>query len=90
MKAWQLPVLILLYVAVISVAIKVVLNRHEARVLYGELRHLEKEHDRLTAQWSRLKLEEGTLFNQMVVENEAKQNLNMIVPKHNRIRVIIE
>lgn len=90
MKAWRLPFLILLYVAVISLAIKVVLNRHEARVLYGELRHVEKEHDRLAAQWSRLKLEEGTLFNQMVVENEAKHNLNMIIPKHNTIRVIIE
>lgn len=90
MKIWPLPLLILLYVMVISVAIKVVLNRHEARVLYGELRHLEKEHDRLAAQWSSLKLEEGTLFNQMVVESEAKQNLNMVIPKHNTIRVIIE
>lgn len=89
-KVWQLPLLIVLYIAVISVAIKVVLNRHESRVLYGELQNLEKEHDKLTAQWSRLKLEEGTLFNQVVVERRAKQDLNMMVPKHNTIRVIVE
>ncbi len=90
MKTWQLPLLLLLYVAVIFVAIKVVMNRHEARILYGDLQALEKEHDKLTAQWSRLKLEEGTLFNQVVVERRAKQELNMIIPKHNKIRVIVE
>jgi cell division protein FtsL len=90
MKTWQLPLLLLLYVAVIFVAIKVVMNRHEARILYGDLQSLEKEHDRLIAQWSRLKLEEGTLFNQVVVERRAKQELNMIIPKHNKIRVIVE
>ena len=90
MKSWQFPLFILLYASVIFVAIKVVLNRHEARILYGDLQALEKEHDRLTAQWSRLKLEEGTLFNQVVVERRAKQELNMVVPKHNKIRVIVE
>ncbi|HHL18102.1 MAG TPA: cell division protein FtsL [Thiothrix sp.] len=90
MKTWQLPLLLLLYVAVIFVAIKVVMNRHEARTLYGDLQSLEKEHNRLIAQWSRLKLEEGTLFNQVVVERRAKQELNMIIPKHNKIRVIVE
>ena len=90
MKIWQLPLLILLYISVIALAIKVVLNRHETRTLYGELQQLEKERDKLTARWSRLKLEEGTLFNQVVVERRAKQDLNMRMPKQSEIRVIIE
>ncbi len=90
MKIWQLPLFVFLYVVVISLAIKVVMNRHETRALYGELQQLEKERDKLTARWSRLKLEEGTLFNQVVVERRAKQDLNMQMPKQPDIRVIIE
>ncbi len=90
MRFWQLSLVVVLYVSVIATAIKVVMNRYEARNLFSELQQLEKERDRLTAQWSRLKLEEGTLLNQVVVETRARQELNMHVPSQAAIKVIHE
>ncbi len=90
MKFWQLSLVVILYVSVIATAIQVVMNRHQARSLFSELQQLEKERDRLTAQWSRLKLEEGTLLNQVVVETRARQEMNMRLPRRSEIRVIHE
>jgi cell division protein FtsL len=90
MTVWRLPLLLLLYVAVIYTAIAVIKNRHESRKLYAQLQQLEKDRDQLTAEWSRLKLEEGTLLNQVRVETRAKQELGMRVPKPSEIRMIAE
>ena len=90
MKSWKLLLTAVLYVSVILLAVKVVMNRHEARNLFSELQHLEKERDKLTALWSRLKLEEGTLLNQVVVETRARQEMKMRVPRRSDIKVIHE
>ncbi len=90
MKSWKLSLVAVLYLSVIVVAIKVVMNRHEARNLFSELQHLETERDSLTAQWSRLKLEEGTRLNQVVVETRSRQEMNMRVPRQSDIEVIHE
>lgn len=86
----RLPLLILLYVAVIGLAIQVVLNRQYSRTLFNELQQLELQRDKLTAQWSRLKLEEGTRVNQLVVDKRAKEEMNMHVPKRSQVKVIVE
>lgn len=90
MISWRRTLIALLYVGVIAAAIQVVLNRHHARSLFSELQQLEKERDTLTAQWSRLKLEEGTLLNQVVVETRARQEMNMRIPRQSEIKVIYE
>lgn len=90
MKSWKFLLTAVLYVSVIFLAVKVVMNRHEARNLFSELQQLEKERDKLTALWSRLKLEEGTLLNQVVVETRARQEMNMRVPRRSDIKVIHE
>ncbi len=90
MKSWKLSLMTVLYVGVIGVAVQVVMNRHEARNLFSQLQQLEKERDSLTAQWSRLKLEEGTRLNQLVVETRARQELNMRVPRQADITIIHE
>ena len=90
MKSWKLLLTAVLYVSVIVLAVKVVMNRHEARNLFSELQHLEKERDKLTALWSRLKLEEGTLLNQVVVETRARREMRMRVPRQSDIKVIHE
>ncbi|MEE9303965.1 MAG: cell division protein FtsL [Thiotrichaceae bacterium] len=90
MKSWKVLLIAVLYVGVIVTAIKVVMNRHEARNLFSELQQLEKERDSLTAQWSRLKLEEGTRLNQVVVEKRARQEMNMRVPRQSDIKIINE
>ena len=90
MKSWQVSLVTVLYLSVIVVAIKVVMNRHEARSLFSQLQQLETERDALTAQWSRLKLEEGTQLNQVVVETRATQEMNMRVPRQSGIKIIYE
>lgn len=82
--------LLLLYVLVIGMALLVVANRHHARQLFTELQKLEQERDELIAEWSRLKLEQSTLLNQVHVENRAKQDLKMQKPSADNIRVIRE
>ncbi|HRJ51660.1 MAG TPA: cell division protein FtsL [Candidatus Thiothrix moscowensis] len=80
----------LLYLLVIGMALMVVANRHEARQLFAELQKLEKENAELSAEWSRLKLEQSTLLNQVLVESRAKQELGMQKPSADNIRVIRE
>ncbi|MEE9310442.1 MAG: cell division protein FtsL [Cocleimonas sp.] len=87
---WQLPLLAVLFVSVIFVAIKTVVHRHESRTQFMQLQVLEKERDKLAAQWSRLKLEQGTMLNQVRVEQNARWELGMQMPKTSEIRMIRE
>lgn len=87
---WQLPVLAILFVSIIFIAIKTVVHRHESRAAYVKLQKLEKERDKLAAQWSRLKLEQATTLNQVRVEQYARWDLNMKMPKASEIKVIQE
>ncbi len=87
---WQLPLLVILFVGVIFVAIKTVVHRHESRNLFMHLQVLEKERDKLSAQWSRLKLEQGTMLNQVRVEQNARWELGMQMPKTSEIKMIRE
>lgn len=87
---WQLPLLAILFVSVIFVAIKTVVHRHESRTLFMQLQKLEKERDTLSAQWSRLKLEQGTTMNQVRVEQQARWDLGMKIPKASEIKVVRE
>lgn len=87
---WQLPLLAILFVGVIFVAIKTVVHRHESRTLFMQLQKLEKERDTLSAQWSRLKLEQGTTLNQVRVEQQARWDLNMEIPKTSEIKMVRE
>ncbi len=87
---WQLPLLAVLFVLVVFVAIKTVVHRHEARTAFMELQKLEKERDMLAAQWSRLKLEQGVALNQVRVEQYARWDLGMKMPKASEIKMVRE
>ncbi|MEE9327112.1 MAG: cell division protein FtsL [Cocleimonas sp.] len=87
---WQLPVLLVLFAMSVVVGVKTVVDRHEARAAYVDLHKLEKERDRLAAQWSRLKLEQGTALNQVRVEQYARWDLGMSLPKTSEIKMVKE
>ena len=87
---WQLPILAILFVSVIFVAIKTVVHRHESRVAFMQLQKLEKERDALAAQWSRLKLEQGAILNQVLVERRARWDLKMKMPKASEKMIVRE
>ena len=82
--------LLVLYIMVITAALWLVQNRHTSRQLFMELQTLEKERDRLSAEWSRLKLEQSTILNQIRVDNRAKSELGMQKPSAEQIKVINE
>lgn len=82
--------LFLLYLLVIVLALVVVANRHHARQLFAEMQKLDKENAELSADWSRLRLEQSTLLNQVFVESRAKQELGMQKPSADNIKVIRE
>lgn len=86
----SLIILIMLFVMVIFVAIKTVVHRHESRTLFMQLQTLEKQRDKLAAQWSRLKLEQGTMLNQVRVERQARRDLGMQMPKTSEIKIVRE
>jgi len=54
------------------------------------LQVIEKERDKLAAQWSGLKLEQGTMLNQVRVEQNARWDLKMKIPKASEVRVVRE
>ena len=88
--SWQLPLLLVLFVLVVFVSVKTIEHRHVSRTSFVQLQLLEKERDKLLAQWSRLKLEQGTVLNQIYVEKQARQVLGMEVPRVSNIRRLRE
>ena len=87
---WQLPLLLILFVSCVFVAVQTVVHRHESRTAYMKLQKLEKERDKLAAQWSRLKLEQATALNQVKVERYARGDLRMQMPKASEVKIIQE
>lgn len=87
---WQLGLLILLFISLIVVAIMIVMLRHQSRGLFVESQKLTKQHNILIAQWSRLKLEQGVVLNEIYVERKARKNLGMRIPKAKNIKMVKE
>ena len=87
---WPLVVLLVLYVAVIVLATMVIMHRHQSRGLFVQSQKLEKQHDILIAQWSRLKLEQGVVLNEIYVERKAREDLGMRMPVAKDIRMVKE
>ena len=51
----------LLLTMVLSSALTVIYVKHESRVLFAELRKVQKQQDKEVIQWSRLQLQNSTL-----------------------------
>lgn len=87
---WQTLATVMLYVLVITLAVMVVANRHNSRQLFVELQQLQKDRDQLSANWSRLLLEQSTQLNQVYVEKHARDVLGMQKPPADTIQVFHE
>lgn len=87
---WQVVLLAVLYFAVVAIAILVVMQRHQSRALFVQSEKLAKQHNMLIAQWSRLKLEQGVVLNEIYVERRAREDLGMEIPKAKDIRMVVE
>lgn len=61
---------------------------HQTRDQYKRLQRLEREQDALQANWTRLRLEEGTHSSPSRIEGEARSRLMMHVPQNSELEVL--
>ncbi len=62
-------------------AVGLVYVRHQSRLRFVALQQLERQRDKLDAEWSRLQIEQATLASPQTVARVARQRLGMGVPK---------
>lgn len=72
--------LYLLLTLVLGSALTVIYVKHQSRVLFAELRTLQKQQDQQVIQWGRLQLQNTTLATHSNVEARARKNLKMRLP----------
>ena len=72
--------LMLLVALVTGSAMTVIYVKHESRVLFSELRKVQKEQDEQVIHWGRLQLQSATLVTQANVESVARKKLDMVLP----------
>ena len=77
----------LLLVAIGS-ALGVVWTRHESRVLFVQLTSLQNQRDDLNIEYGKLELEQATYAEPRRIDDEARQQLGMINPRPQDIRLL--
>lgn len=81
---------LILWAALLGAAIAVVWTKHEARSLFIELQGLHGERDALDIQWGQLKLEQSAWATHGRVEQTARGDLKMIIPRPDEVRIITQ
>ncbi|MDF1821603.1 MAG: cell division protein FtsL [Alcanivoracaceae bacterium] len=71
----------LLVVLIVMSALAVSWSVHETRRLTSQAQQLQGEHDRLQTEWGQLLLEHSTWGSYARVEQMARQQLGMTLPK---------
>ncbi len=88
MKAIGALALLLLLAAVMVTAIGVVWTRHESRVLFVNLTALQNQRDDLNIEYGKLELEQATYAEPRRIDDEARQQLGMMDPRPQDIRLL--
>ena len=70
----------LLLAMVLGSALTVIYVKHQSRVLFADLREVQKKQDQAVIQWSRLQLQNSTLATHSNVEARARKTLKMRLP----------
>ena len=68
---------LLLLAFVIGSALSVIYVKHESRVLFSELRNVQKKQDQEIIEWGQLQLQNSTLATHSNVESHARKTLKM-------------
>ncbi len=76
------------WAALFASALAVVWSRHETRRLFVELQALNTERDALDIEWGRLKLEQSAWGTHGRVEQTARVDLHMVIPRPNEVRIV--
>lgn len=76
-KFWAL----LLLTLVLGSALTVIYVKHQSRVLFADLREVQREQDQQVIHWGRLQLQNSTLATHSNVETRARKSLVMRMPE---------
>ncbi len=71
----------LLLAFVLGSALTVIYVKHESRVLFSELRNVQRKQDQEIIAWGRLQLQNSTLATHSNVESRARKKLKMKLPE---------
>ena len=74
--------------AVCVTAIGVVVTKHEARSLFIQLQGLNSDRDALEIEWGQLKLEQSAWATHGRVEQTARVDLRMVIPRPDEVRIV--
>ncbi len=85
--SWRM-MLVMLWFVVLGSAVGVVWSKQQARNQFVELQRLEKERDQLDTEWGQLRLEQGTLVTYGRIEKKAREDLRMMAPDPNQVRLV--
>jgi cell division protein FtsL len=72
----------LLLAFVLGSALTVIYVKHQSRVLFAELRAVQKQQDQQVIHWGRLQLQNTTLATHSNVESRARHDLQMRIPEN--------
>ena len=84
---WRITT-VLLGLAVLVSALGVVYGKHQARNRFSELQRLTRERDELDIEWGQLQLEQSTWATNGRVESVARDELHMVIPQANDLRIV--
>jgi cell division protein FtsL len=77
-----------LWVLVLGTAIAVVWTKHEARSRFIQLQGLNGQRDALDIEWGQLKLEQSAWATHGRVEQAARVDLHMVIPRPDEVRIV--
>ncbi len=72
----------LLLTLVLGSALAVIYVKHQSRVLFADLRSIQKQQDQQVIEWGRLQLQNTTLATHSNVESRARKDLKMRLPEN--------
>ena len=77
-----------LWILLLASGIGVVWSKHQARTLFVELQGLNGERDALEIEWGQLKLEQSAWAMHGRVEQTARTNLRMVIPRPDEVSIV--
>jgi cell division protein FtsL len=79
---------VLLWAALLASAVAVVWSKHQARSLFIQLQGMHAERDALDIEWGQLKLEQSAWATHGRVEQTARVDLRMVIPRPDEVRIV--
>jgi cell division protein FtsL len=85
LSRWTMP---LLWALLLVSSIAVVWTRHETRSLFIQLQGLNAQRDALDIEWGQLKIEQSAWATHGRVEQTARADLKMVIPKAEEVQLV--